>query len=236
MAELTNIFPTSAVIYALLGGILPALFWLWFWVQEDKLNPEPRAHLFLVFIGGMIAVPLVYPLQKYAFGFFGLSSSTFFIWATIEEMAKYIVVALLVLYTVDYDEPVDALVYLITAALGFAAIENVLFILNPLLEGDVFKGIMATNMRFIGASMLHVICSATLGYFIATAFYRGLVAKMLARVTGLCLAIGLHTVFNLFIIGDKNGSRTFLAFSVVWMIALVILILFEKIKKTQAHN
>lgn len=236
MAELaTTAFPTSALVYSLLAGILPALFWLWFWVQEDKLHPEPLRHLLLVFLGGMVIVPLIYPLQKLAIDYMGLTASTLFVWATIEELAKYVIVAILVLYTVDYDEPIDAIIYLITAALGFAALENTLFILSPFLEGDVFKGLVTGNMRFIGASMLHVVCSAILGYCIARQFYNGKVWKMLWRVLGLSIAIGLHTLFNLFIIGDANGSKTFLAFAVIWMVAIVILLLFEKIKKAQAH-
>lgn len=232
MAELAT-FPTSALTYAVIGGILPALFWLWFWTREDKLHPEPLRHLLLVFLGGMAVVPLMYPLQKLTILEFGLSPTTFFLWATFEELAKYIVVALLVLYTIDYDEPVDAIIYMITAALGFAALENTLFILTPLLEGDVWKGVITGNMRFMGASMLHVVCSAILGYAIASQFYSNKIWKMLWRVLGLSLAIGLHTLFNLFIIGDANGSKTFLAFSVIWMIAIVVLLLFEKIKKAQ---
>jgi RsiW-degrading membrane proteinase PrsW (M82 family) len=226
----------APIIYSFVGGILPALFWLWFWGREDKLHPEPRGHLLIVFLGGMASVLLVYPLQKLAFDAYGLTASTLFIWASIEELAKYVVVALLVLYTVDYDEPVDALIYLITAALGFAALENTLFILSPMLDGDFAKGLVTTNMRFIGASMLHVVCSAILGYTIARAFFANKVMKMTWRIFGLSLAIGLHTVFNLFIIGDENGSKTFLAFSVVWMMAIVVLILFEKVKKSQKNK
>jgi protease PrsW len=226
----------APIIYSFIGGILPALFWLWFWGREDKLHPEPRGHLLIVFLGGMASVLLVYPLQKLAFDAYGLTTSTLFIWASIEELAKYVVVALLVLYTVDYDEPVDALIYLITAALGFAALENTLFILSPMLDGDFAKGLVTTNMRFLGASMLHVVCSAILGYTIARAFFANRVMKMAWRIFGLSLAIGLHTVFNLFIIGDENGSKTFLAFSVVWMMAIVVLVLFEKVKKSQKNK
>ncbi|MFA6158300.1 MAG: PrsW family glutamic-type intramembrane protease [Candidatus Paceibacterota bacterium] len=226
----------TALVYSVLTGILPALFWLWFWTREDKMHPEPRGHLLLVFLGGMAAVAIAYPLQKLAFDALGLTASTLFIWATIEELLKYIVVAALVLYTVDYDEPVDAIIYLITAALGFSAMENTLFILSPMLDGDIFRALITGNTRFIGASMLHVVCSAILGYSIAREFFRGKVFKMAWRILGLSVAIGLHTAFNLFIIDDKNGSRTFLAFSVIWMLAIVVLILFENIKKAQVKE
>jgi protease PrsW len=225
---------TQALLYSIVGGILPALFWLWFWMQEDKLHPEPRGRILLAFLGGMAAVLLVYPLEKWAYAKFGLTTPTLIIWATIEEAAKYIMVAITALHCKAFDEPIDALEYLITTALGFAALENVLFILNPLLDGQIFQGLVTGNMRFIGASLLHVVCSAVLGYCIAREFYRTRAAKIGWRVIGLVIAIALHTIFNTFIIYD-NGSKVFIVFSVVWLLALGVLLLFEKVKKLKAE-
>ena len=227
---------TSALFYSLLGGILPALLWLWFWVQEDKLNPEPRGRLLATFIAGMIAVPLVYFPERWAFTYFGgMGVQLFFVWAVIEEIAKYAVVGFVALRSRDFNEPIDAMIYLVTGALGFAAFENVLFILNPFLAGEPMQVIFATgNMRFLGASLLHVICSAVLGYCIGREFYRPQMWKNLWRVLGLSLAIALHTLFNLFIIYE-NGSKTFLVFSCVWVIGFGVLLLFEKIKQVKAN-
>src|SRR3990172_10267254 len=49
---------TNVLIFALLGGIIPAFFWLWFWIKEDRLNPEPKSALISAFIGGILAVLL----------------------------------------------------------------------------------------------------------------------------------------------------------------------------------
>ena len=35
---------------AFLAGLIPALFWLWFWLREDKAHPEPRALIATSFI------------------------------------------------------------------------------------------------------------------------------------------------------------------------------------------
>lgn len=226
-------FTAPNLFYALIGGILPALFWLWFWIQEDRLHPEPRSKIFLAFLGGMAAVILVYPFEKWAYASFGMSNTTIFIWSAIEEIAKYVMVTITVLRSKAFDEPIDAMEYLITCALGFAALENTLFILNPLLEGNALQGLVTGNMRFIGASLLHVVSSALLGYCIAREFYRGKILKITWRIIGLTIAIALHTVFNMFIIYD-NGSKIFIVFSFVWIAAIGILLLFEKIKKLQA--
>ena len=121
---------TTAFLYALVAGILPALLWLWFWLKEDNLNPEPRLLIILSFLGGMLTVALVLPLQKLTLNL--LDGSTlpyvnelrYTIWAGIEEIVKLLVVYFIALRSKFLDEPVDAMIYLITAALGFAAMEN----------------------------------------------------------------------------------------------------------------
>ena len=51
---------------AFLCGLIPALFWLWFWLREDKERPEPLLLIAITFIAGMAVVPLALPLQKAA--------------------------------------------------------------------------------------------------------------------------------------------------------------------------
>ncbi len=40
---------------AFLGGVLPSLLWLWFWIKEESKKPEPKGLLAVVFILGMVA-------------------------------------------------------------------------------------------------------------------------------------------------------------------------------------
>ena len=53
---------------AFLGGIIPSLFWLYFWLKEKEGKPEPRGLLAMVFLLGMISVMLVLPIQKFIQG------------------------------------------------------------------------------------------------------------------------------------------------------------------------
>ena len=155
---------TNIIIYAFIGGTLPAILWLLFWLEEDKKKPEPKGRIIETFIAGMVCVLLVIPLEQVVKNTFsGSMNTSFFLWALIEELFKFGAVYLFALSKIDMDEPIDAMVYMITGALGFVALENALFIVNPLSQGNIVESIITGNLRFMGASLLHVVSSATIG-------------------------------------------------------------------------
>ena len=234
----------NVLFWALVGGILPALVWLLFWLREDKKHPEPKGLIALAFIAGMVAVPLVLPFELAASNlarpfellFEGLFSQpiflTFFLWACLEEVFKFTASYIAVLRRKEVDEPVDIAIYLITTALGFSAIENAFFLLSPLLHNDWMGSVISGNLRFVGASLLHVLSSAIVGMFIGMAFYKGKEARRASAFWGLALAIILHALFNLFII-ENDGAYTFVVFASVWVAIIVLMLFFQKIKKVR---
>jgi hypothetical protein len=78
----------SYVFIAFIGGLVPALFWLWFWLREDKAKPEPFLLITVAFISGMAVVPLALPLQKLAIELYG-GDNLILVWVIIEEVLKY---------------------------------------------------------------------------------------------------------------------------------------------------
>lgn len=211
------------------GGILPALFWLWFWLREDSKRPEPSGLILRTFLAGMLVVALVLPMQKLALSMF-TGASLILVWVVIEETLKYALALAVILWNKAVDEPIDYIVYMITIALGFAALENALFIWNPLTSGDVSGSIVTGNFRFLGATLLHVLASGTIGVFLAFAFYRRDSIKLLFGTVGLFIAIILHTLFNLFIM-DANGETILSIFLTVWIFVILLFLIFEKVKK-----
>src|SRR3989344_5332355 len=144
----------STLVYALIGGILPAVLWLIFWLQEDRKRPEPKRLILRTFIFGMMAVLLVIPFQKSVDSIFpGVGLVAFLLWAILEEGFKLGAAYFGGLKSKEDNEPVDPLIYMITAALGFVALENSLFIITPLLDNDAAMGVIVGNMRFVGASL-----------------------------------------------------------------------------------
>ena len=141
------------LFFILCAGILPPLVWLWFWLKEDTRRPEPRKLLVLSFFAGALSVLFVVPFQAAAQYIFSPNLVLLLVWATIEEVTKYAVAFLIDFRKKAYDEPIDAMIYLITVALGFAAFENVLFLIKSMVAGGLSVGIMTAGMRFLGASL-----------------------------------------------------------------------------------
>lgn len=215
--------------YAFLGGLLPALIWLYFLLKEDSTHPEPKSMIVLAFIAGMIAVPIAIPLEQYMKSVLTGGLAVLTSWALIEEVLKYVLAAVLVLWRPAVDEAPDYVIYMITVALGFAAVENTLFILGPLSGGNVALGIFTGDIRFIGASLLHVFASASIGFALAFSYFRHPAVRTTAAACGLILAIALHTAFNALII-TQGTSTTLAAVFLVWTSAVIFFAAFEVLK------
>jgi RsiW-degrading membrane proteinase PrsW (M82 family) len=224
-----NAIKAYPFVLSFLLGLVPALIWLWFWLKEDS-HPEPAKNLTLSFLGGMLAVFVVLPIQRLVYDNYGDNVNlSFTLWAAIEEIAKFSIVYYIALKRRVTDEPVDDIIYLIVSALGFVTLENALFLLEPVKNGDIIKTIINGNMRFVGASLIHIMSSATIGICMALNFYKDRSKKLEWTIVGIILAILLHTAFNLFIINQAEGSIFFI-FGMVWVGVVVLLLLFEKVK------
>lgn len=219
----------SVVFYAILGGVLPALLWLWFWNKEDKKNPEPLRLIIAAFLIGMVAVVASIPLEKLAVSILA-GTAVVIAWAAIEEIVKFVLAYVTVLRHKANNEPVDPLIYTITVALGFAALENTLFLINPIATSGAMESILTGNFRFLGATLLHVLSSAMVGLMLGLAFYKPRHIKILYGIFGLILAVVLHGSFNFFILNTQS-SQLLRVFACVWAGLILLLILFEHIKR-----
>jgi len=225
MAEtITN----SPILFALATGLLPTLFWLYFWLRIDRDRPEPFGLLFLCFIVGAASVFFATTLQKTVGGFFASDTTTrVAVFAGIEEVLKLLVFAFIAAKSDYNDEPLDPAIYLITVALGFAALENIFYVMQPSVHSSVTAGLLTGGFRFFGSTLLHTIASSFVGIFIALSprGFRGLGA-----ILGLGGAIFLHTAFNFFIL--KNDTASFLQiYGYLWVAAIISLLILEKLRR-----
>lgn len=220
---------STQFLYGLLSGMLPPLLWLWFWLKENHLHPEPRNNIAACFFFGMVAVILAIPLQWMVKELFFDNLHRYALWAFIEEILKFGAVCFVIFKNNKITEPIDAMIYMLTAALGFAALENTFFMLGAIKNTDVVSSIITGNLRFVGATLLHVVSSSLLGFMIAVSFFHGRLLKTVGVVVGLVLAGTLHTSFNLAII-NATTLNTLKTFGWVWGGVVLLVILFEEVK------
>jgi RsiW-degrading membrane proteinase PrsW (M82 family) len=219
----------TSFAYALIAGMLPSFIWLLFWLREDA-HPEPRWLLLASFFGGFAAVIVAIFLEKFIADTVADGSMRYMLWALVEESLKLLAVIAIALNTAYNDEPIDAMVYAIVVALGFAALENTLFVMSPISNGQVAMSIVSDNMRFIGATLVHIVSSASVGFAMGMTFYRGRIAKFFAALAGLAVAVALHTSFNVAIVSSSEWTNTLGTFAWFWGAVVILLVLFEEVK------
>ena len=223
---------SQIALYALLGGIIPALIWLRFWLREDSDHPEPKGRIIYTFLAGALVIIPVFFIQRHISTVFNTDNGSLFpvfLWAMTEEVFKYLAAYWTALRTRFFDEPIDAVVYTTTAALGFSAFENVLYVLQKLISKGTLEGVVTGNFRFIGATLLHITASALVGSLIAFAFYKSRSAKKAYTAIGLVLAAALHTAFNFFIIANES-KYALIVFTSIWVAIILLILLIERIK------
>jgi len=140
--------------------------------------------------------------------------------AGIEEVLKFAIVFLWVNRRKDFDEPIDAMIYMIVAALGFAAVENVATALRAANSFELLA------MRFIGATLLHSLASGLVGYYWAKGIVQGRIWQSV--LIGFFWATALHAIFNYLMLNFGPGIKvtSFLIF-----LAFFVLADFESLKK-----
>jgi len=154
------------------------------------------------------------------------------VWVIIEEVLKYSAALMVILWNKAVDEPIDAIIYMITVALGFSALENALFIFNPLVNGYFIDSILTGHFRFLGATLLHVLASGAVGSAMALAFYARRWLRVFIATGGLCIAIALHALFN-FSIMNAHGEKILSIFLFVWIGIIALFLIFEKVKRIE---
>lgn len=240
MAQLTAALVGAQLSFLLLT-FLPPIVWLAFYLRQDR-HPEPKLLILLTFAGGMGAAiaallaecGLLFLLQGGTCQA-GVSPGTsvlllFLGISVIEEYLKYLPVRLLIIRRRDFDEPIDGMIYLMTSAMGFAALENTLFLL-PLFNQSVYSGLAVTANRFLGANFLHVLASGIVGFFLARAYF----SPRRHHFVGLGIAIAslLHTAFNYLILVREDLSQGLLY--IILLLALMTVVVFvelERLRKT----
>jgi RsiW-degrading membrane proteinase PrsW (M82 family) len=153
-------------------GAAPSLFLLLFFYLKDRYEPEPRGHVALAFLkGGLCSVPVYFAAGyiEHAVGrdwlaLGGLPARLFeagVIAAGVEEACKWGVFFAFIYRWSEFDEPLDGVVYGVAMALGFATVENVLFVRRD--------GLSLGLLRAVFAVPAHALFGAVMGFYFGSA-------------------------------------------------------------------
>lgn len=239
---------TGECLLGLPLAFVPSIIWLVFFAFQKKHREKFRNLMEIFAWGILIAIPVAlvegmadFTLSEYyaasaalfaAFSFIGV--------AFVEEFGKYAVVRFKAMKRYFFDEPQDAVIYMVAAALGFAGIEN-MFYAHRFAEN--FPELFSTiAFRGISATFLHVAASGTVGYFIALSMEHKKEGKKFL-FTGLALATLLHGIYNSFIMdivkqveqGEGTGSslNLFLLSSLLIISGIVVIVSLNKLASSK---
>jgi protease PrsW len=198
--------------YIFLSFLFPFL-WISYFYKKDK-HPEPIFWLIIAFLLGIFSAFISYYFQKNTVQFLKEDWQRYLIFAFIEEFFKFFVILLFIFPQKVFDEPVDAMIYMMFSALGFAFFENLVLVLSP-----TTNNVVATLIyRFLGANLLHILASSLIGY--GYAFYvktRRIFPFSVSFISGTFL----HFLYNYLIISLPPGF--ILVLPILWAVFLVVL-------------
>lgn len=217
-------------------SLAPSVVWLLYFLRKD-VHPEDNRQVIKIFAFGFLSVVPAALIQYGILDVFSFWPTSvwktafilFFNVALTEELIKYLVVRDKIMHSPHLDEPTDLPLYLIISALGFAAAENILFIVGPdFMALSAARTIIVSLARSVSAVLLHALASGTLGIFLCISYYQ---PKFHLRLiaTGFILAIFLHGLYNFSIMIVEGNVRFLLPFLILINLALVLSLGFKKI-------
>lgn len=204
------------------SAIVPSALLVWYFHARD-VYPEPPRVLWTTFgIGVLSVIPVLaigLPLQSVTSSIADPVTasllSALFVAAVLEELAKLSVLVGYNMRHKAFDEPMDGIVYGVVASLGFATLENVLFVF----EG----GLSVALSRAFSAVPLHAFVGAIMGYYVGQAYFKP-ESRLRLILTGYGIAVLLHALYDfpLMAMAEVEDARVALALALLTLIVLLV--------------
>jgi RsiW-degrading membrane proteinase PrsW (M82 family) len=186
---------------------VPSVILVVYFYRRDSQKPEPVSLIWKTFLIGFLSViptALAEQVTEAVLvpfgGHYAMLVRSFVVAGLLEELSKFLVVYLFIYRRSEFDEVTDGIVYTITAGLGFAFFENILYSAGPT---------SVILLRGITAVPLHAVTAGIMGYFIGRS--RFLPKPLFGR--GIAIAALIHGAYDLLLF-----TGTWAAFLVVPLI------------------
>ena len=179
---------------SVLLALLPGLLWLSYFFYVGRTRSGLAVNVVAVFLWGCAStLPASIPGLFFTSTHLAMETpfwatvKSFLVIAPVEELCKLFAVWIAVYRKPDFREPVDGLIFAATAALGFASVENVRYMVE--LGADSYL------RRLVFATPAHVMFSATWGYAMGLARFSK-DRELTILLKGLGASILLHGTYN----------------------------------------
>ena len=186
------------ILISFFMAVIPSLLFVWYYYKQDKLRRQPKGLIIKVFMIGSIYTLPVYFLEyivSLSNAYFDISYILFYFFEAFivtglcEEYIKLRIVKKYVYETGNFSGIMDGIIYTITASLGFACMENVIYVMHGTLAMALARGVTAVPM--------HAVCGGMMGYYIGMAKFAGTKKEEKFLMNrGLWLAICVHGLYD----------------------------------------
>ena len=212
---------TSALAITLAYSMILPAIWLAFCLWLNRKHPRRKGFLAIAFFGGAIAVMPALPLENFVSTLSTNTTLLTILWATCEELLKLGILLFIVsIKSRFFNGPRDYLLTAITIGLGFAGLENALYILHPVLLQNLTQATLSGGMRFLGANLLHAVTLSMSGLALGFAYFKSNSKKVWFTCVGIIIAISIHSIFNLLVV-NADQTQSLKIFGFLWIFTLL---------------
>lgn len=205
----------------LLSSIAPALLIMYLIYRHD-LEKEPLKMVVIAFFGGVVSifVSLLFSQPLSAFenampsGFFAEFYRAFFLAAIPEELAKWLVFWVVIQRAKDFDQYYDGILYAIFISMGFALVENILYVMKG--------GMSVAILRAILAVPGHMLFAVPMGYYLSLSKFEQGAAASQHRTYSLMIPILLHGTYDFILMYMGAKGKSFPLLVLPLLIAFVV--------------
>lgn len=206
------------------------LFLLWYFIHRDRYEPEPPKNIIRIYLlGALMVIPAA--LIKYIFQpVFNSTPSmiinafimSFFLIAPTEKLLKFFVVRIWIYNKIEFDEVMDGIVYRVASSLGFATVENIIYVFDK----GAGIGILRPFLSVPGYAFF----SALMGYYIVqTKFNKPAEPKLI--ILGLFWAVFVHGLYDFLLL-----TKTIRALLVIILIIILGIFTRRNLKKAELQS
>ena len=225
----------SALAITLAYAMVLPILWLVFCLWLNRNHPRRAGILSGVFLLGALAVMVTLPVEKYIATLSTNTTALTIMWAASEELLKFAAFMFVAYRASRFNGPRDYPLVAVTAGLGFAGLENALYILQPVMVSNVTQAALSGSMRFLGADLLHGVTMSMVGLALGFAYFKSGKAKALYATIGLAVGVVIHSIFNLLVV-NADQQQSLHIFAGLWILTILSVVFWILLARMEKPN